>query len=267
MRIISNFLANTCCYSSQVADQEEPEVDSKNIEKMLALSLSLAALHESLRQMTQALNLVGGGTTGQIRRDVQSGCILAGRLWNVEDLQSKRNNSTFRLRGHIEPPPEDEDAVDENDRAVTSERKRQATVDIGIAKRIDTDKWLQDLKSEENPLGAKQLEILDMILKRRLVEAREIRSNTINTSAEEPLRHMIQGLPGAGKSEIIKWRPLRLPCFPKYYGCVDQWIYASFLGRCASDTNADAGMAEHELEYPTGESAVREKPSYALDID
>ena len=64
MRIISNFLANTCCYSSQAADQEEPEVDSKNIEKMPALSLSLGALHESLRQMTQALNLVGGGTTG-----------------------------------------------------------------------------------------------------------------------------------------------------------------------------------------------------------
>ena len=139
MRIISICLANTCCYSSQVADQEEPEVDSKNIEKMPALSSSLCALHESLRQMTQALNLVGGGTTGQIRRDVQSGCILAGRLWNVQDLQSKRNNSTFRLRGHIEPPPEDEDAVDENDRgAIPSERKRQATVDIGIAKRIDT---------------------------------------------------------------------------------------------------------------------------------
>ena len=194
MRIIDNFLANTCCYSSQVADQEEPDLDSKNIEKMPALSLSLGALHESLRQMTQALNLVGGGTTGQIRRDVQSGCILAGR-----------NNSTFRLRGHIEPPPEDEDAGDENDRAVTSGRKRQATVDIGIAKRIDTEKWLQDLQSEENPPGAKQLEILDLILKRCLLEAREIRSNTINKSDEEPLRHMIQGLPGAGKSEVIKW--------------------------------------------------------------
>ena len=97
MRVISNFLANTCCYSSQAADQEEPEVDSKNIEKMPALSLSLGALHESLRQMTQALNLVGGGTTGQIRRDVQSGCILAARLWNLQDLQSKRYSRTFKL--------------------------------------------------------------------------------------------------------------------------------------------------------------------------
>ena len=44
-----------------------------------------------------------------------------------------------------------------------------------------------------------------MILDRCWLEAREIRSNSINMTDAEPLRHMIQGLPGAGKSELIKW--------------------------------------------------------------
>ena len=86
VKIIGNFLANTCCFSSNTPDEEEPEVSNKNLEKMPALSLSLSALHESLQQMTRALNLVGGGATGQVRRDVQSGCNLADRLSNMGAL-------------------------------------------------------------------------------------------------------------------------------------------------------------------------------------
>ena len=142
MRIISVLLANTCCYSSQAPEQKEPEVDNKNIEKMPALSLSLSALHDSLRPMTQALNTVGGGATGQIRKDVQSGCILAGRLWNLQDLQSKRYSRTFKLQGHIELSAED--GVDEDVKAQTSGRKGKATVDVGIARPIDTATWLQN---------------------------------------------------------------------------------------------------------------------------
>ena len=77
---------------------------------MLALSISLTNLHESLQQMTKALNIVGGGATGQIRKDVQSGCILADRLWNLKDLQNRRFSRTFTLQGHINATPDDEDA-------------------------------------------------------------------------------------------------------------------------------------------------------------
>ena len=115
---------------------------------MFAPNLSLSALHDSLRQMTQALNLVGGGTTGQIRRDVQSGCILAGRLWNLQHLQSKRYSRTFKLQGHVEPIADRKDAMDEDGKAATSGRQGKATVDVGIARKIDNESWLLDLQSE-----------------------------------------------------------------------------------------------------------------------
>ena len=122
-RIIGNFLANTCCYSSQAPDHEEPEVNAKNIEKMPALSMSLAALHESLQFMTKALDVVGGGATGQIRRDVQSGCVLANRLWNLSDLQKKQFSRTFMLQGHLDQLPEDEEVEEETGTAPSSRRK------------------------------------------------------------------------------------------------------------------------------------------------
>ena len=113
-KIIANLLVSTCCYSSQTPDHEEPEIDSKNLEKMFALGISLNTLHESLLQMTKARDIVGGGATGQIRKDAQVGCIQADRCWNLQDLQKRHFSRTFTLQGRIDATPEDEDAHDEN---------------------------------------------------------------------------------------------------------------------------------------------------------
>jgi len=205
VKIIGNFLANTCCFSSHTPDEEEPEVSSKNLEKMPALSLSLSALHESLQQMTGALNLGGGGATAQVRRDVQSGCNLADRLWNLQDLQKQKFGRTFTLQGHVPDRAAESESDEESDAAPGRHLKGGAKVTVGIATRIEVAEWLAALQREEKPPGVQQLRILRLILERCLLEAREIRSSTINKANEEPLRHMIQGLPGAGKSELIKW--------------------------------------------------------------
>ena len=55
-KIIANFLASTCCYSSKPQDEQEPEVKSQQLEKMPALSMSLDNLHQALQRMTQANN-------------------------------------------------------------------------------------------------------------------------------------------------------------------------------------------------------------------
>ena len=88
---------------------DEPEINSKNLEKMPAISLSLTKLHESLQEMTQTLQLSGGGTAGQIRKDVQCGCILADSLWNLKELQRRQFSRTFTLQGHVDALPRDED--------------------------------------------------------------------------------------------------------------------------------------------------------------
>ena len=61
------------------------------------------------------------------------------------------------------------------------------------------------LQRSTNFPGEQELQILRIILDRCWLEAREIRSNSINMIDAEPLRHMIEGLSGAGKNELIKW--------------------------------------------------------------
>jgi len=203
-KIISNFLAGTCCYSSHRHDLEEPEVDTKTLEKMPALSMSLNVLHASLQQMT---DLSSSGGLTQIRKDVLGGCILADRLWNLKDLQQRRFGKHFTLRGHVDVTSDDEDMQEDSDTQAngTHGKKQRPVVTVGVANRIEIENWLAALQREAKPPGPQQLQILRMILERCLVEAREIRRSTINSTKEEPLRHMIQGLPGAGKSELIKW--------------------------------------------------------------
>ena len=171
LKIISNFLAGTCCYSSHTADVEEPEVEEKNIEKMPALSISLKTLHESLQEMTQALRLSGGGASGQIRKDVQDGCILADQLWNLKKLQERQFDKTFTLRGHIYAQPDDDDAEEEE---VPSKRTKtfKDIIQIGLATRMQVTEWLASLQKSTRPPGEQQLKILRMILNRCWLEAK-----------------------------------------------------------------------------------------------
>ena len=150
---------------------------------------------------------VGGGAAGQIRRDVQSGCHLADSLWNLSKLQAKRFSSTYTLQGHLEAQSDDEEAADDAEGETRRKRPRidKQNVSVGIATRIEVAEWLAALQREENAPGEQQLQIVRLILDRCLLEAREIRGGNINASNDEPVRHMIQGLPGAGKSALIKW--------------------------------------------------------------
>jgi len=179
-------------------------VDAKTLEKMPALSMSLNVLHASLQQMT---DLNSSGALTQIRKDVLGGCILADRLWNLKDLQQRSFGKHFTLRGHVDATADDEDMQEDSDTQEhgTHGKKQKPAVKVGVANRIDIENWLATLQREAKPPGPQQLQILRMILERCLVEAREIRRSIINSTKEEPLRHMIQGLPGAGKSELIKW--------------------------------------------------------------
>ena len=124
-KIISNFLAKTCAYSSQAPDVEEPEVDSKKLEKMPALSISLPTLHNCLQEMSQAVRLGETGAMTQIRKDVQGGCILADQLWNLKDLQKRHFERNFILRGHVDASPDDEEADEEDNTAAASTRAKK----------------------------------------------------------------------------------------------------------------------------------------------
>ena len=210
-KIIGNFLAGTCCYSSHTQDVEEAEPDTKTMDKLPALSMSLPALHETLQKMTSSL---AGGGLAHSRPDVQSGCTLADRLWNLQELQQqqKRFKRDFTLRGHIDAIPDDEDMDEtpEQQSQGTRRKKHRAVVRVAAAKRVEPKAWLRDLQKEAKAPGAQQLKILSEIIARCSLEAREIRTGTINTTKEEPLRprdlakaNLLNGYVGSSRKSSV----------------------------------------------------------------
>ena len=75
--------------------------------------------------------------------------------------------------------------------------------------------WLQQLLLEKEKPNTQQLDILKAVKDRLLVEIqleiegpelrRKHQPHLFSTDCEEPMRALIHGLPGAGKSRVINW--------------------------------------------------------------
>ena len=65
--------------------------------------------------------------------------------------------------------------------------------------------WGARLRRGPNPPDDEQWKVLDVVMKRCAREASEENSARFNPPGEEPLRMFVHGLPGCGKSNIIKW--------------------------------------------------------------
>ena len=65
--------------------------------------------------------------------------------------------------------------------------------------------WKKKLLSSSKPPTTDQWEVIQRIYERCCQMRQEHNSNTQKKSLQEPLRLIIQGLPGAGKSQVIQW--------------------------------------------------------------
>ena len=71
--------------------------------------------------------------------------------------------------------------------------------------KITWEQWKKDLFAGQKPPTAEQWRVLEEIFKRGAVEQQELTHNSRKRSIIEPLRLLVQGLPGAGKSQVIQW--------------------------------------------------------------
>ena len=66
-------------------------------------------------------------------------------------------------------------------------------------------KWLDDVCERKDCPNQQQKQFLEMVVKRCLTEAEELKSPGKTGSTSEPERACLFGIPGAGKSRCIKW--------------------------------------------------------------
>ena len=63
--------------------------------------------------------------------------------------------------------------------------------------------WLRQLSEQEHPPNTEQVRVLEIAIERVEFELQEEATDQINRRPQEPLRMMVQGVPGSGKSRLI----------------------------------------------------------------
>ena len=67
------------------------------------------------------------------------------------------------------------------------------------------DTWLRDLKQRREAPNEKQFKILEHVVARVTAEWLEEAAGNISRTKAEPIFDLIHGLPGTGKSSVIRW--------------------------------------------------------------
>ena len=89
-------------------------------------------------------------------------------------------------------------------RAYGGSNKPRATL-FGNVKKSQLETWLAGLAKREKRPNKKQIEYIQRIIDRVMLEAKEEDADKINSAKAEPLLDFITGEPGTGKTEVLKW--------------------------------------------------------------
>jgi len=130
---------------------------------------------------------------------------LGASMWKLETIDEGGGQGLDRTVG---PRPAPAAAQGENVQQPRDlkERNNKASAWLDEASATSRwDAWKRSLFQNTKSPTVDQWRVLEAIYARCVHMRQEHNSNTQKRSREEPLRLMIQGLPGAGKSQVIQW--------------------------------------------------------------
>ena len=130
---------------------------------------------------------------------------LGASMWRLE---ASKDGAGQALDKTVGPRPEPAAAKGEDVRQPVDlkdgDKKAGAWLDVASAT-SRWNAWKQRLFHNAKSPTVDQWRVIEAISERCICMRREHNSNAQKRSREEPLRLMIQGLPGAGKSQVIQW--------------------------------------------------------------
>jgi hypothetical protein len=153
------------------------------------------------RSRDQAENVEDVKISNTLVRSVQLGASMW-RLETNEDGAGQGLDKTVGLRPEL-VAAKGEDVQQPRD---LKDRDRKASAWLGVANVTSRwNDWRRRLFQNAKSPTADQWRVIEAIHARCVRMRQEHNSNSQKRSREEPLRLMIQGLPGAGKSQVIQW--------------------------------------------------------------
>lgn len=205
-RMITHVLLQMPSDSKEIeeADEADPGTNAVDSVDDVKVCLDPAEVQEPIRSPV----VLADEQKGTRSKQVQSAVVFADSVWNVlgSDDQYNCSKTSYHIP-HL-------DALVGSGRQMVcaeihagSERERIYPVlnDMNAAAwRHDLQLGLRGPRPGNSP-DQLQMQVLDVVLNRCALEAHEERTGNNNVSAEEPVRMLVHGLPGSGKSCVIHW--------------------------------------------------------------
>ena len=169
--------------------------------------LSVQSVHSIVESMIQKSQNSEEDADNKISDTLVKSVQLGAVLWSMTE-----KDATSSLAGvdkscyvPVQVGANDISGANTSSSATNLTRKPKATMSEA-SKRLKTwSEWKKDLFAGKKPPTPEQWRVLDEIYQRTLHEQLEGRRDLCSKSTTEPLRLMIQGLPGSGKSQVIQW--------------------------------------------------------------
>jgi hypothetical protein len=195
---------------SQEGREKDDENETPDIEPLPAnadVSLSSSDLREMLRR-SGAAKAPAEGTSKEVHTAMQHGQ----RLWGVA-LDGRLDSATCarapiydtNLASGIKDHHGKTKAARTGSRGIARTKRSSATYPTPVKLLDAIQAWRSGVLLRDLHPDAKQLEIIDAVIARCVLEATAEHRDAIATCPGEPMLAIVHGLPGAGKSEIIKW--------------------------------------------------------------
>jgi hypothetical protein len=118
--------------------------------------------------------------------------------------------------------------------------------------------WLEALKGSSAPPNREQLKVLEVVIRRCNTEAEQEGVDDINPAGDEPLRMLLHGLPGTGKSRVILW--LR-ELFEDIFG----WVHSAEF-QCLASFNTMAALIRGNTIHSWGEVYIDKQQATAKQL-
>ena len=144
----------------------------------------------------------------QISKNLLSSVQLGASLWQLATNEDGGGQDLDKTVGRRPEPAAATAAEGDNVQQPRNLKKLQKTPHAWLDAASATSRWNEwKRKLFQSPKAPTpdQWRVLEAIYTRCVVMRREHNQNKQRCSREEPLRLMIQGLPGAGKSQVIQW--------------------------------------------------------------
>ena len=259
-KIIQNFLMAVCAQGRNHDKEDDDDADTThNVDEEPVGTVTVNRIHDIIdhnlsAQSTEELD----GLSKRVAATVK----LGKSLWTSGGVHEVTRPAPLNT---AEPGREPDTPLDTSQHQRRQRIEQKPHVKLSFPDLEDGaafGAWFSKLRASPEPPYREQETVLRNVYNRILFEERELHFGSVNGSDEEPMRALIHGFPGAGKSKVIHW--LR-DLFEQVFGWKhrEEFMCLAPLNTMAALIKGNTVHSWGEVPINAGQAAARSSKRYS----